>query len=116
ADLALAALAIDVVLFLERLEAADAATDDHADAVRIEAGRVLEAGIRHRLCRRGNGVLREEIRALGFLPLEVHERIEMLDFTREANREGRRVELRDWPTPAPTPPRGFCAYRRLARR
>ena len=95
ADLARPALAIDVVLLLEALEATDAAAEDHADAIRIVHGRIGECRVGHCLCRAGQGVLCVGVSTLGFLPIHVLQWIEALHLTREAHGELRRVELRD---------------------
>ncbi len=101
------ALAVDVVLLLERLEAADAAADDDADAIRIVRRAVVESRIGHRLDRRGDRVLGEQVGSLGLFALHVDERVEALYLAREPNRKGGRVELRD--RAAAGNPLGDCA-------
>ena len=94
ADLALPALAVDVVLLLEALEATDTAPDDHPGAIRVE-GALGEPRVRHRLDGGSDRVLRVRVGALRFLPLHGPERIEPLQLARELHGEGGRIELRD---------------------
>ena len=95
ADLARTPLSVNVVLLLETFQAADAAAEDDADAVRIVHPRIGERGIGHRLSRAGDRVLRVSIRSLRFLPIHVLQWIEALHLARETNGELGRVELRD---------------------
>src|SRR5450759_5411673 len=94
ADLVRPALAVDIVLLLEALQPADAAANDHSQAIDIVAP-ASQAGVRHRLHGRGDGVLRVRIRPLRFLPLHDLERIEALNLAGEAHRKRRGIELRD---------------------
>ena len=85
-----AALAIDVVLLLEALQAADAAADDDAGAVGIVPLTRRRSPASVIACTDAAiGVLREEVRALGFLALHVLQRIEALHLAGEAHGERR---------------------------
>ncbi len=95
-DLSDSALPVDVVLLLEALQSADAATDDDADAIRVHPVPLDKVRVGHGLARRGNRVLRVLVRSLRFLPIHVVERIEAFHFSGEPNGKLRCVELGDW--------------------
>src|ERR1019366_5160421 len=94
-DLALPPLAVAVVLVPEAAEPADAAPDDDARVVRRISLALPEPRVVHRLHGGGHRVLRVRIRALHFLPVHAHERVESLQFTRKSNGPVRGIELRD---------------------
>src|SRR5688572_26761976 len=96
-DLPDSALAVDVVLLLEALEATDAAADDHANAVRVQAvGSVAESCVVHRLACAGNRVLGVVVGPLRLFSVHEIEGVEALHLRREPDRKVRGVELGDW--------------------
>jgi hypothetical protein len=83
------------VLLLERLEAADAAAEDHAEAVLVELAELGEAGVAHGLHGARDRVLRVRIGALRLLPVHRAHGVEPLELAGEPDGELRGVELRD---------------------
>ena len=67
-------------LFFDGLHAADARADQHANAVGV-AFRHVDTGIRDRFFGRPDRILREPIRAAGFLDRHELLGLEVLDFT-----------------------------------
>ena len=86
---------------LERLHAADAAADDDADAVLVRRRSPSSPACITAWCAAADGVLGEEVVALGFLAVDVLERVEPLHLAGKAHAEPRRVEPGDRPGPGP---------------
>jgi hypothetical protein len=83
---------------LDQRQAADARADQAADALGLlGAERVVgrQAGVAHRLDRRGEAVVDERVHVTRFLGREIVLDVEALDLAGEAAGEGRGVELGD---------------------
>ena len=110
------------VLALDRAEPADARRDEDADAVGV-LRRDLEPGVADGELGRRDRELDEDVHLLDVLPVDVLQRVEPLDLTRDARREVLRVEVRDRADPAPagqqsppSSPRCRCRPRKSSRR
>jgi hypothetical protein len=93
-DAARTALVVVFLLFFDHRQAADAGTDDHADAVGIFFGDD-HARILQRLDTGGHAVMDKGIHVAGFLGRDVVLDIEAFDFARKTGRKWRCVELGD---------------------
>ena len=80
---------------LECVKAADAGSNDYADAVLVEIPVSLETGILHSLTGCDHGVLRIEVKLTQLFAVEVGCGVEVLDFAGELRLELRGVEVSD---------------------
>ena len=98
-NLARAAFLQDAVLIAHRLQSADAAGNDHADAVRIDAAAAQllgETGHFHCFVTGGDCVLAEKIQPLRLFGGHVFGDVEVLDFTGDPGAVFRSVEAGDF--------------------
>ena len=77
------------------MKAADAGSNDYADAVLVEIPVSLETGILHSLTGCDHGVLRIEVKLTQLFAVEVGCGVEVLDFAGELRLELRGVEVSD---------------------
>src|SRR2546422_10656267 len=83
-------------VLLERLESAGPGPHDGADTLQVDLVPVVpEARVRHRLLRRAERELREQVVAADLLLVEEPRRLEPLHLARELHRALHRVEPRD---------------------
>ena len=110
------------VLALDGAEPPDAGRDEDADVVGV-LRRDLELSVADGELRRRDGELDEDVHLLDVFPVEVLQRVEPLDLTRNSRREVLRVEVRDGPDAVlagtegpPSSPRCRCRPRKASRR